>query len=582
MPAQDDVTTPFAANEAGYSAVEKVKAKMSSGKTAAIPAVCFCILIVELCERLAFYTFTGTQEFFLEKLGYSVASAGGINAAMGTLCMAWAIFAGWVADIFLGRYYTILVFGMCYVTGSVLAMSSAYPDHQSSKWYLVGIMGLVPIGTAGIKANISNFGADQYDVNDPAQVRAREKFFSWFYMAINLGSAVAYGGLTTIGASGGLGVPKKYGYFFVYAIAAAAMQLAVLLFRSGRAAYKIRPTQSKSSLAGVAEQIRAAAKAGSWSASAVYFGFIIMAVGLILSVVQALAPATSWISESMGVAAFCCSAVGISLVVCLCLDPDWLLQGHVYENNTLSPADVRDFLRLMPVLFMANLAFSALYNSMQFWYQQQACQMDTRMPWGKTNDAQFAGSFFMIADCIGIVIATPVALYYADPAMDRLLGRPLGPGAKYMIGMTFGGISVLIAARVEMLRRIAPVIDVQSNCAPDGINMSEMQASWMFVPFFLMGLGEIYTQPTLMHLAYDQSPPSMRTLTAATSLVIGGVSTALFSLQISALSNYIPNDLNKGQLEIGYASNVVLGVIFLFGYLACLNRFQEKNYDHEA
>jgi dipeptide/tripeptide permease len=496
--------------------------------------------------------------------------------------MAWAIFAGWVADIYLGRYHTILVFGMLYVTGSVLAMSSAWPERQSSRLYLVGIMGLVPIGTAGIKANISNFGADQYDVNDPAQVQARENFFSWFYMAINIGSAVAYGGLTTIGASGGLGVPKKYGYFFVYAIAAAAMQIAVMLFRSGHASYKIRPTQSKSSLAGVSSQVMAAAKAGSWCASAVCFGFVVMAIGLIMSVIQALTPADSWFSQAMGITAFLASAIGITLVVWFCRNPDWLLMDRTRENNDLSPADVKDFLRLMPVLFMANLAFSALYNSMQFWYQQQACQMDVRMPWSSADSSQFAGSFFMIADCLGIVIATPVALYWADPAMDRMLGRPLGPGAKYMIGMLFGGVSVLIAAHVEKMRRLAPVIPIQSNCAPEGIHMSEMQASWMFIPFFLMGLGEIYTQPTLMHLAYDQSPPSMRTLTAATSLVIGGVSTALFSLQISALSSYIPDDLNKGQLEMGYGSNVVLGFVFYIGYMACLNQFQEKNYDHEA
>ena len=54
--------------------------------------------MVELCERLAFYTFTSTQELFLEHLGYSLAQAGGINAAMGMLCMAWAILAGWLAD----------------------------------------------------------------------------------------------------------------------------------------------------------------------------------------------------------------------------------------------------------------------------------------------------------------------------------------------------------------------------------------------------------------------------------------------------------------------------------------------------
>jgi hypothetical protein len=98
-----------------------------------------------------------------------------------------------------------------------------------------------------------------------------------------------------------------------------------------------------------------------------------------------------------------------------------------------------------------------------------------------------------------------------------------------------------------------------------------------------MGVAEIYTQPTLMHLAYEQSPPSMRTLTAATSLVIGGVSTALFSLQISALSAYVPNDLNKGHLELGYYSNVVVAAVFMPVYLTCINCLQEKTYSmHDA
>merc|ERR1719310_2457395 len=163
---------------------------------------------------------------------------------MGTLCTAWAFLAGWVADVWLGRYSTILLFGSIYVIGSLLATVAAWPASSNSRLYLAGVMGLVPIGTAGIKANISNFGADQYDATDPGQLQAREKFFSWFYLAINLGSAVAYGGLTSLGASGGLGVPQKYGYFAVYAIAALSMQVAVMLFCAARSWYRVRPTQS--------------------------------------------------------------------------------------------------------------------------------------------------------------------------------------------------------------------------------------------------------------------------------------------------------------------------------------------------
>merc|ERR1719316_70154 len=218
---------------------------------------------------------------------------------------------------------------------------------------------------------------------------------------------------------------------------------------------------------------------------------------------------------------------------------------------------------------------------MQYWYQQQACQMDVRMPWATSDpfgQQQFAGSFFMIADCLGIVIATPIALGWINPGLDKLKGSPLGHGAKYSIGMLFGALSVVMAAYIERMRREMPLLPFLSNCAPQGIHMSGMSASWMFVPFFLMGLGEIYTSPVLMNLAYTQSPPSMRTLTSATGLVIGGVSTSLFALQINALAPYVPNDLNHGHLEFGYYANILVAGFFLIAYLICLCQFEEKTF----
>merc|ERR1719162_2875365 len=243
-----------------------------------LPVVCLFILVVELCERLAFYTFTGTQEFFLEHLGYTLSQAGGINAAMSTLCMCWALLAGWIADAVLGRYMTILVFGGVYASGALVACLAAWPGFESSRCYLFGIMVLVPIGTAGIKANISNFGADQYDTSDPVQAAAQEKFFSWFYFSINLGSAVAYGYLTTLGSNGGLGIPKQYGYFSVYLIASLCMLLAIHIFRSGRQQYRHQRIQERSSLGSVARYLSVAAQDGSKHATAVIVGFFLLAL----------------------------------------------------------------------------------------------------------------------------------------------------------------------------------------------------------------------------------------------------------------------------------------------------------------
>jgi len=533
-----------------------------------VPAICVCILVVELCERLAFYTFTGTQEFYLEKNGYSLSEAGGLNAAMSTLCMAWALVIGWIADVWLGRYKTIVIFGLVYAFGAAVSTMAAWPGLGNPRMYLIGVMVFVPMGTAGIKANISNFGADQYDVSIPSQKEAQEKFFNWFYLAINLGSAVAYGYLTTMGSNGGLGVPKEYGYFAVYLIASVCMLGAVGIFVSGREHYRIQPVLRRSPLDSILNHVVSATKKGSSKGFAMCFGSILLMLSIVFSVAEALQPESPWAHYLVG-AAFAAAALGSVNLIGSAVDTSWI-ESQELEGEEVTADDVGAFLRLLPTLILGNLCFGALYNSMQYWYQQQACQMDLRI----TGNQQFAGSFFMIADCLGIVVATPIALGYLNPFLDRTLGGRFGHGTKFGVGMTFAVMSVLMSANLEVTRRSAAVLDIVSNCAPEGVKMSETGAVWMFLPFLLMGIGEIYTQPVLMHWAYSNSPPAMRTLAAVVTLLIGAVSNALFTVQIAALGPYVPNNLNDGHLEYGYYMNVALGMVLYGGFLSALGRFE--------
>merc|ERR1719478_302244 len=137
---------------------------------------------------------------------------------------------GWLADAWLGRFWTIVASGLVYIVGSCLAAWAAWPQSESRVIYLAGLLIFVPLGTAGIKANISNFGAEQFDISTPEGRATQERFFSWFYVSINAGAGVAYGFLTTFGSTGGLGVPREYGYLTVYTVAAFFMFAAVVLF----------------------------------------------------------------------------------------------------------------------------------------------------------------------------------------------------------------------------------------------------------------------------------------------------------------------------------------------------------------
>jgi len=543
---------------------------------ASVPTACIFILAVELCERLAFYTFTGTQEFFLEKTGYSLAQANALTTAMSTLCMAWAVFAGWVADVQLGRFRTIIIFGVIYSIGGLSATLAASPGLMNGGLYLFALLVLVPMGTAGIKSNISNFGADQYDMSDPEQVAAQEQFFQWFYMAINVGSAFAYGFLTTLGTNGGVGIPKEYGYFAAYFLASVCMLTAVLAFYAVRGRYRTSPLLQTSAMADIGQRVWAELRSGSSMAKACVAGCVLATLAIVLSVAGALLQAQMPHSGVLVLSCvtFACAGGGSLLIIGSCEHPQWISNKEL-PGVSLSAGDARGFLRLLPVIITAQLSFGAVYNCMQYSFQQQACQMDVRIP--LAGDAQFAGSFFMIADCLGIAIATPIAVGWLNPMLEAKLGSYFSHDGKFFFGMVVGGASVTFAAYLEWARRAAPVTDRLSNCAPEGIQMSDVSAVWMFLPFLMMGIGEIYTNPVIMHLAYSSSSASTRTLAVVATLLVQAVSTAVFGVQVTALSSFMTNDLNDGHIEYGYYISLALAALFYVAFVRSMRIFRPSS-----
>lgn len=47
---------------------------------------------------------------------------------------------------------------------------------------------LVALGNGGYQPNIATFGADQFDEENPKEAHSKVSFFSYFYLALNLGS----------------------------------------------------------------------------------------------------------------------------------------------------------------------------------------------------------------------------------------------------------------------------------------------------------------------------------------------------------------------------------------------------------
>jgi len=512
------------------------------------------IILVELCERLGYYTIQGSQKSFLQDHGYSNAKSTSMAQIFGLLSYVTCFLGGWMAETKLGRYRTIGGLVVLYVIGCFLAAIAAHPGISSVPLYLVGVLVLVSLGTGGIKPNVCTFGADQIDPSKPKAESMREAFFMYFYLTINVGAAVALGFLATV-ATNGLGsfIPQEDGYFGAYLIASIAMAGALIFFFAGTPIYRKESfeTNKKEDVLGVCVQTVWNAR-GSVMGKVALLGWILIPVMIVVTVVSAFVESEVITMLSL-VLDLCC-------VGCLCI-------AH-RDNSWLGENAVSQALSSIPVIFIGNIVFNIQYNTMTSLFYSEACQMDTRLGSG-AKAPQLSGAFFNLGDCIGIIVFTPIIERVFIPLAEKLLGRPVTLNMKIYTGIAIACLSQVVAAILEYARRSAPVYeDIGSLCGPliEGtdrhVPISGISAWWMMIPYTLIGIGEVLVNPVLQHTAYEGAPENMRSLLQAINLyAMGGLPNAFSEVLTEITAPLVPNNLDNGNLPVVYFINVAIGVI---------------------
>jgi len=251
------------------------------------------VLGIELCERMSYYTLAGSQKTYLNKqLGFAPASAASMNSVFSMLCYMWCLPGGLMADA-IGRYKVIVMFSSIYAVGVVLSAIAVHADAQVQLkgLFLFGTLALIPFGTGGIKPNISNFGADQIGDETEVQKDAQKKFFSFFYMSINVGVMVAFGYLVNVTTHGepSLGIAIDEGYFAAYLVAAILMIGCLAAFIAATRCYKIVPGGGLDGfLTMVRAVVHSAASGGGWRAHVCIIGWIVMPIFFVVTFAAAL------------------------------------------------------------------------------------------------------------------------------------------------------------------------------------------------------------------------------------------------------------------------------------------------------
>ncbi|KAG0339121.1 peptide transporter ptr2 [Podila humilis] len=211
-----------------------------------IPLAAWLIIVTELCERFAYYGASLLfQRYMLTRLKLEKGNATAINRGFTFFSYATTIFGAIVADKWLGKFKTVLIFAIVYTLGLVLLSVSAIDSLQDTvalPGFIVALYCLISWGTGGIKSNVSAFAAEQvpsedyahptkpgYTINHAVTV---ERIFRYFYMAINVGGLLGQG-ITPP-------VSKKH-WDVAYTISAGVFIVGIIVFASGRKQYYDRP-----------------------------------------------------------------------------------------------------------------------------------------------------------------------------------------------------------------------------------------------------------------------------------------------------------------------------------------------------
>jgi POT family proton-dependent oligopeptide transporter len=179
----------------------------------------------EFAERSSYYGMRAILFMYLTtQLELSDGTANEWYATFKMACYLLPLLGGFLADRYLGKYWTIVGFSVPYVIGQLLI---GIKDETTVLFALA----LCAMGSGVIKPNISALLGLTYDQQRPGNVQLRARAFMWFYFSVNVGALISMLALPA--------VRTKYGYQVAFLIPAAFMAVALFIFAVGKRFYAV-------------------------------------------------------------------------------------------------------------------------------------------------------------------------------------------------------------------------------------------------------------------------------------------------------------------------------------------------------
>ncbi|XP_047954785.1 protein NRT1/ PTR FAMILY 8.2-like [Salvia hispanica] len=512
----------------------RIASKQTTGGWKASPF----IIVNEVAERLAFFAVA------VNMVGYLVREMHQPFPDAATHVTDWigaayvlTLFGAFLADAYLGRFRTIIIFSVIYALGMVLLTLSAtidtmrppqctrrpcVPSTTNQKLFLYCALALIALGTGGIKPCVSSFGADQFDESDPSEAQKKYAFFNWFFFAINMGALL---GITLM-----VYIQDEFDWAWGFGVPTAAMITSVVILAAGFMRYRHQKPMG--------------------SAFTRFVQVLVVAVKNNVRGVGAVTDANDLYevntkeSDIFGARKLCHTKQYKFLDKAAIITDQDLDETNRWKICTVTQVEeFKSFVRILPI-WASTIALAISFAQLSTYFIIQAGTTDRKL--GSLTIPASSSPVFAVLNALLVV---PLYEKLAVPYLRCRTGHPRGLTSLQRMGagLFVSILAMASAALVEAKRR---------GMAPS----QKISISWLFPQFFLIGLAEVFTYVGQLEFFYDEATDGTRSISSAMFLSEIGIGSWLSTAIVKAIAGatggaeegWLRNDLNKSRLEYFY------------------------------
>ncbi|KAL1323201.1 hypothetical protein HN51_068266 [Arachis hypogaea] len=539
----------------------------------------------EMAERMAYFGLSVNMVAFMFYVMHRPfsSSSNAVNNFLG-ISQASSVLGGFLADAYLGRYWTIAIFTSIYLAGlagiTLCATMTIFTPKQegceqlalllgeceaAKPWqmsYLYTVLYITGFGAAGIRPCVSSFGADQFDERSKNYKAHLDRFFNFFYLSVTVGAIVAF---TVV-----VYVQMKHGWGAAFGCLAIAMGLSNILFFIGTPLYRHR-LPGGSPLTRVAQVLVAAfRKRNAPFGSGGFVGLYELPGSHSAIKGSRKIPHTDHFSF-LDKAALQLKEDGCS---------PWRL------CTVTQVEEVKILIRLIPIA-ASTIMLNVVLTEYLTLSVQQAYTMNTHL-----------GHLKLPVTCMpvfpGLSIFLILSLYYSlfVPLFRRITGHPHGASQlqRVGIGLAVSVVSVAWAAVFEKYRR---EYAVQHGFESSFLTpMPNLSAYWLLIQYCLIGVAEVFCIVGLLEFLYEEAPDAMKSIGSAYAALAGGLgcfaATIINTIVKSATTthngsrSWLSQNINTARFDYFYWLLTAFSLLNFCSFLYFAHTYQYRTTPHNA